>query len=361
MSAKTSDQPAHILSHTNCFDLLRLLLAISVVYTHSYLLGGFGDEHFWTWNKEQTYAGNIGVLGFFGLSGYLVTASFLKRDSPGIFLLHRIKRIFPAFIICLLATAFVFAPLIHGFRFGDLTEFAWSGDEGAFRYVWENILLRIHQWNIGNTLDGLPYSGSINGPLWSLFPEFCCYLGVLVLGLSGALSKNRTLVFMSGFFLFALHSIRTANPEISYPALPTFLVLSKYLPYLLAFLTGSLCHLFHGHTRLDFRQTLLLGGILALLLKLGGWDLLAPVLFPVFLINLGELFTLRLKHDFSYGIYIYGFPCQQLLATSEFARSHFLIYLVSSVMLATLCGAASWFLIEKHFLLKKKTPVPKPV
>jgi len=83
--------------HQNAFDLFRLILASAVVYTHSFLLGGFGTEGFLDFNKGQTIAGRVAVLGFFGLSGYLVTASFIKRNSPASYLWSRIKRIFPAF------------------------------------------------------------------------------------------------------------------------------------------------------------------------------------------------------------------------------------------------------------------------
>jgi len=220
--------------YQNCFDLLRLILAGAVVYTHSYLLGGFGTEGFLDFNKGQTIAGRVAVLGFFGLSGYLVTASFIKRNSPTSYLLSRIKRIFPA-----------------------------------------------------------------------------------------------------------------------------FLVLTKYLPFFLAFATGALLQLFREHTRLDAPQTIGLALAALVLLKFGGWNLCAPVLLPILLINVAELVTVRLKHDLSYGIYIYGFPCQHLLAAMEWPRSHFLLFFGCSLAASAFCASLSWFLVERRFLYgqrAKKSP-----
>jgi peptidoglycan/LPS O-acetylase OafA/YrhL len=95
----------------NAFDLVRLLLALMVVYSHGILLGGFGTEGFAQFTKGQTIAGTVGVLGFFGISGFLVAQS-AQRLAWREFLLARVLRIYPAFLVVLVGTAFVVAPLI---------------------------------------------------------------------------------------------------------------------------------------------------------------------------------------------------------------------------------------------------------
>ena len=55
----------------NNFDFLRFLLAAIVVYYHSYFLLGLSGAHL----------GSVAVLGFFGLSGFLVTQSWLRSGS----------------------------------------------------------------------------------------------------------------------------------------------------------------------------------------------------------------------------------------------------------------------------------------
>ena len=51
----------------------------------------------------------ISVYGFFAISGYLIAAS-RERVGLGSFLVRRSARIMPGFWVCLVVTAFVFAP-----------------------------------------------------------------------------------------------------------------------------------------------------------------------------------------------------------------------------------------------------------
>lgn len=63
------------------------------------------------------HAGRFGLDGFFILSGFLVTRSFLALDPLPRFIWHRFLRIMPGFWVCLLVTTFVVAPaaaLLHG-------------------------------------------------------------------------------------------------------------------------------------------------------------------------------------------------------------------------------------------------------
>jgi len=63
------------------------------------------------------------------------------------------------------------------------------------------------------------------------------------------------------------------------------------------------------------------------------------------------------RHDLSYGIYVFAFPLQQLLAVYGVHRHGLVAYYASFLALAPLAGAASWFLVERRALaLKNWTP-----
>jgi peptidoglycan/LPS O-acetylase OafA/YrhL len=87
----------------NSLNFLRLILALAVLFSHSITLGMFGSESI----LGKTTLGTVAVFGFFGISGFLVAGS-AARNNVGRYLWQRFLRIFPAFWICLLVTAFLF-------------------------------------------------------------------------------------------------------------------------------------------------------------------------------------------------------------------------------------------------------------
>ncbi len=352
----SDDTPAF---SSNCFDLLRLLLAGIVVYNHAYPLGGFGEEDFKRIVRGQSDAGTVGVIGFFGISGYLICASYERVNHVGIFLKHRICRIFPAFYACLIIVAAFFAPAIFFLTRGTLGEFPLWGNEGAIDYVFANIFLLMRQNVIGDVLQGLPDTRAINGPPWTLFLEFMCYLGVLLAGLLGLLRTGRAhLLIVTGVAL-TFHVSRWVVPDVTYPGLPTFIALIDFSGFPCAFLVGMCCWAYRDCVTLNWRNAIITGMVCAVLLKAGGWNAAAPVIFTLFILNLGYSFRLRLKHDFSYGLYIYHWPCQLLLAAIPFFRQSFVIFLVSSALLTMVFALLSWFVVERPALRwARQSPAP---
>ena len=105
----------------NNIKLLRLLFAIFVVYTHSYdLLGLHGSGIF---NKTlKVSASQLGVDGFFVLSGFLIYVSFSKnqeRNSLKRYVVSRFLRLFPALIVFVILMCFVVGPYISDLAYFD--------------------------------------------------------------------------------------------------------------------------------------------------------------------------------------------------------------------------------------------------
>ncbi len=89
----------------NSLNFLRLVLALMVVLSHSFV-GGFTDPLL----LNHTSLGDLGVYGFFAISSYLI-ASSASHNSLGRYLWQRFLRIFPAIWVCLVMAGFVFAAL----------------------------------------------------------------------------------------------------------------------------------------------------------------------------------------------------------------------------------------------------------
>ncbi|MOA35776.1 hypothetical protein D3C78_1572530 [compost metagenome] len=63
--------------------------------------------------------------------------------------------------------------------------------------------------------------------------------------------------------------------------------------------------------------------------------------------------------DYSYGVYLYGWPAQQLTAWAFPQFSGIQNCLVASTIALT-CGIASWHLVEKRAMRLKKVFIKKP-
>ncbi|EPM2058368.1 acyltransferase family protein, partial [Escherichia coli] len=148
----------------NCFDIIRLFAAIIVIISHQYSLSGLTEPTF----LGMTTLGGLGVIIFFAISGFLITKSCINSERFDLFLLKRVRRIFPALIPCS-----IFMYLVLG------VYLEWDSlDEYISFSILKNILNVI-------TLQGAPaHSGifngfihpySLNDSLWTLPLEFTCY------------------------------------------------------------------------------------------------------------------------------------------------------------------------------------------
>ena len=54
--------------------------------------------------------------------------------------------------------------------------------------------------------------------------------------------------------------------------------------------------------------------------------------------------------DWSYGLYLYGFPVQQVLAMFGLASAGVAVFAMASTTIGLACAGLSWFLVEKPAL-----------
>src|SRR5579875_2465757 len=105
--------------HQNRITALRLLLALLVLVSHSYLLGGFDPDPVYVLSGGRLALGTLAVVGFFFVSGVLITRSFLHSASVWRYLWHRALRILPGYWVCLFVGAYLIGTLAfcveHGF------------------------------------------------------------------------------------------------------------------------------------------------------------------------------------------------------------------------------------------------------
>src|SRR6266550_4438543 len=186
----------------NNFDALRLIAAISVIFSHSFLIAEGTQNREWLilLTGNQSILGLAGVFVFFAVSGFLVTQSFEQTGNPLHFLAKRALRIFPGLFVATLTSAFVLGPVVT-----DLPLGAYLSRVEPYQYVVGNTLLdqTVQElpgvWFVDN-----PVGLEINGSLWTLRSEFVMYLMVLALGLLRLLTIRTTLLLLV-FGMACLH------------------------------------------------------------------------------------------------------------------------------------------------------------
>lgn len=330
---------------SNNFDFLRFFAASLVLFSHSFPLvqGSANTEPLIMLTHGTMSLGTVCVIVFFIISGFLITASWDNRKSFSRFLFARVLRIFPGLAVMLGLTAIACA-------FVTTSEFK-HYFVSSVTYILKNLFLYIPQGHLSGVFDENPFK-AVNGSLWTLRLEFTCYLMVAVLGVLGLF--KRQLIWILWCLALAISYI---------PELPTTF-LRTLLPLLIWFVSGMLCYFYREVKFRNYHYWLFLGVILVFVLLEINLIFLSPIL-AYLLCKVAYIKTPFLNFgkygDFSYGIYIYAFPIQQLvvfcLSRQEYFQLNWWVCFFVSFPITFLCAVLSWHFVEKKFLRLKSRAV----
>ncbi len=321
----------------NNFDVLRLVAAFSVVISHAWPLAlGAGA----TEPLEAALGmslGGVAVLVFFFISGLLVTHSAHRNiNRPKAFVLARVGRIFPGLLVALLVTVLI-ASLSSGTAF-PLSEIT--------TYILRGATLISLQHSLTGAYAANPVPMIVNGPLWTLFYEVGCY-AILAAAVWAGLLRH-WVGWLIAVGLVAANWAAFVVFDLSGGALAYRL--SVLAPLAMAFLAGAVFWKIRAVLVLNWQ----FGTVLAVAAFFAR-DLL--VFFPLFVLPLGyglillayRVPTFKLRHDFSYGIYIYGWPVAQAVLALWGPLTPFNLAMLSCLAVLPF-AMASWFIVEKPAL-----------
>jgi peptidoglycan/LPS O-acetylase OafA/YrhL len=369
------------------FDYLRVTLALVILLLH--VVGsvrGEGEQSaigFIVYGKPENSGAQLlswweawapwrhavqGLLVpmFFALSGFLVTASALRLRNVRSFLLFRGLRIFPALTVEVVLSALILGPV-----YTDLAITSYFGSYGFFRYFGN--ILGFVTFYLPGVFENNPWPKIVNANLWTLPAEFYCYAILAFCMISRIIYKRMyfTIFFcaLSVVFIYSLFpAVGPLLPDIG-PGFARSFGVTYY------FFVG--CLFFHWRSWISInRSAFLISGLLSLVFLEENFArgevvvlaALTPFVLTYCTVVLGianwPKLPLVRNGDYSYGIYLYGFPITQaLIASFPGLRGHIWLMLLIAPALTTMFSVLSWHRIEHPVLQLKKRfgPVSRPV
>ncbi|MGH8216835.1 MAG: acyltransferase family protein, partial [Rhodanobacteraceae bacterium] len=284
--------PAKVRAHSNNFDAIRLVAALLVLCSHQLFFLGMAQP-----TLGGHTLGELAVMMFFVISGYLVAESWYRDPHLVRFILRRFLRLWPALAVATVVIALV-SLLVTSMPLGDYLG-------GVSRhFIARNLQLRIVY-----ELPGVFTAGSsaamsaVNGSWWTIPVEAKCYLYLALLGLIGLRRRWLSVVALAVVAFLYFRALPGHN--------------LKYL-YIGFFATGLCARQFTAEI---LRRRILwsCAGLIAFVAAvatsrqdLATWIIVAPLVLVIGSLNTPGVRSAGRFGDLSYGIYIYAYFVQQL-------------------------------------------------
>jgi peptidoglycan/LPS O-acetylase OafA/YrhL len=337
----------------NNFDVLRLVAASLVLFSHSYALTAnaepFAGVSGWT-------LGEVGVVMFFAMSGFLIAKSWSDQPRLFPFAVKRGLRLLPALVVAVSVTVFVIGPLFTTLPLGS-----YFADPVTWLYLVRCSLLITFFGTLPGVFEDNPYPDAVNGSLWTLPVEACCYALAAALGTIGLLRRSAVL---AAFSCVLVLSVTPLSPLSTAPAggttggnLPLVIMLGA------TFVLGALAH--SVRARLHLSWIIFVALMVLWIATWGGdWAMATGVLAIAFAVLVLAFRTpawlrrLTAPGDVSYGIYVYAFPVQQSVA-AIWPSVHPLLMFAIAFPVTYGLAFVSWRLIERPALALKRVVAPR--
>jgi len=326
------------MSVPDSFGFLRLLFASFVIISHSpEVLDGNRSRELLTRTFGSLSFGELGVSGFFLISGYLIVQSCRNSASPAQYLTKRFLRIYPGFAVSFLICWLLVGPISGG----TIVQTDLAGQ--LLR------LLTLSEPSVVGSFSGLHYP-VLNGPMWTIIYEFRCYVIVLFLHMAGILENTKKYaIILTGFLVIYVISIRWPGSGQTRDVVQ---YLADGVRFVMFFFVGGAFYVLRHFIRLE-GATALGAGIVGLgLMFVAPLAYLAVAMFGAYVlfwfalrVGTGWLSRIGRTVDISYGVYLYAWPIQNLLVQQDSEMSPVLLAILTMAT-ASVLGFLSWTFVE---------------
>jgi peptidoglycan/LPS O-acetylase OafA/YrhL len=330
----------------NNYDFLRLFAAVSITYAHSFNHTPGYIEPLASLVNNKINVADIGLAIFFSISGYLIAKSALSSISLKNYFWKRLLRIQPLLImVCFVSVIFI-GPFFTTLSFKEyiFNSYTWT----YFRNIFPATGI---QFNLPGVFSTYTSENGVNGSLWTLIVEERLYL---LLGAILFLPKyNKTILYFIAAVLNCCYLINVIFHQNFIPFINTSAGF-----YAILFLNGGVVFLLNinfGKQPVKY----MLAGFLFFLLSIVFPLLLFLQLYalPVLILSAARVrcFTNKTGKygDFTYGIYLFSFPVQQMLNSVESIRGNPYKIFFTTMLFVVPFSVISWHLVEKKMLQLK--------
>jgi peptidoglycan/LPS O-acetylase OafA/YrhL len=361
------------------FDALRLALAILILLTHcSWIVGTsgvttsilnsifhFSPETAYKLGQATTTMNDPTVhqltgLGrpltmsylpmFFALSGFLVTGSALRTRRLLPFLGLRVLRLLPALFVEVTLSA-----IILGAIFTQLPISQYYTSEMFWSYFL-NIVGNIHFHLPGVFMKNV--TDVVNSNLWTLPWELDCYVVMSFMIVTRIIYCRKALTILFGAATICLIYVSVADGVQVVPAQVGGPTLVYY------FVAGVLMFLWQDKIMFHEFIFLIFAVSCYILMMSAKMVFIYPLMLTYITVFIGLFplpkFALIKSGDYSYGIYLYGFPVTQaLVAGISNLHKNLLVAAPLAIVATGAFAALSWHGVEKHCLKLKRYFAPR--
>lgn len=317
----------------NNFDILRLILALLVVFAHWNAL---------TENKSTNfifYISGYSVAMFFIVSGFLIFWSFDKDNSKKNFFVKRFFRIYPLYLIIIILQTLFFI--------------FYSKETNIFLYIkyfFVNIFyLNFLSPSVGQTLSEL-HVNAINGSLWTLKIEIMFYLAVPLIYF---LYKKIGIIFIiflyfiSFFWKYFMNYLHLESLSHQFPGQLKFFVVGIIFYLLYERINHKHFHLISFISLISLISLIYIKNYSNIhIINFFGPILLGIICFYfVFFIK-----YIKIEFDFSYSIYVIHFPIIQIVLYFNLNPDNPLLSFCLIICLVFIFGFFLEKYVEKRFI-----------
>ncbi len=345
------------------FDFLRIFLALAIVAWHS------RNVVHWTADQATSspwwFAEYSLVPMFFALSGFLVAASGMRLSLRD-FLINRGLRILPALALEILFSAFLLGPI-----FTDLTLKQYFSSPLLYHYLTN--MVGLVNFYLPGVFVHHPWT-MVNGALWTIPYEMMCYVVLSALIVTRWLRSTRAIAVCTVFLMIiallcrnipGLESTFDHGGNSVFDKAIRFFFTGEQSRLLLSFVVGVLFYKIRH--RIPYSRALMAAAmavclIIAFIGNHSWFDNAALRLIAIptltYIVAFAGVTKIPIswpytQGDYSYGVYLYHLPFQQMLYSIFPTVSALQLFLLS-VPTCTAVAAFSWHTVEKPILRLRK-------